>query len=93
MGFPSNIKQYIVYDLKTHNISISPNVVFFEFCFPKIDVSNTSENDSQVYFHPPYIQCIEFDDKITNNLDSHNVVDTDNVVNESGLTSEKSFSY
>jgi len=48
LGFPSNTKGYIVFDLKHHDIKVSRNVLFYEDVFPScinIDDSAVSKTD------------------------------------------------
>ena len=37
LSFPCNIKGYVVYDIKNHDVKISRNVIFYEDIFPSLD--------------------------------------------------------
>ena len=50
LGLKQNVKGYIVYDLKSHDIHVSRNVVFYESQFPfKTQIhANFPKNDTTV---------------------------------------------
>ena len=97
LGLKQNVKGYIVYDLKSHEIHVSRNVVFYESQFPfKTQIhANFPKNDTTVSI-PAQINTYDLDlpqasipnnDCDTENDVVHNQNDIDHTVsNESDAT-------
>jgi len=80
LGFKSNVKGYIVLDLKNHSINVSRNVVFYENYFPYSRKTNDDTNMNS--FDIPLPVSENYHSIMTNIIKSP-CVDIDNVDNES----------
>jgi len=85
LGFKSNVKGYIVLDLKNHSINVSRNVVFYENYFP---YSQKTNDDTNVNSSDIPLPVSENYHSIMTDIIKSPCVDIDNVDNESLSSNE-----
>jgi len=75
IGFKPGMKGYVLLDIKSREIFISRNVMFYENIFP-CNVSNSSEHDQNVEFLEPNSLHNDVPNNYVSHKD-HNIIDND----------------